>query len=218
MNLNPYCRFVAALLLMASLSACQSMYYSAMEKVGFHKRDILVDRVEEARDSQEDAKETFKSALERYQSVVATDKSDLQDKYDKINAAFEDSKAAAEEVTERIEAIEDVAEALFDEWQDELSLYSSADLRRQSQAKLSATKKRYGQLMQAMRRAEQKMKPVLSALQDQTLYLKHNLNAQAIAALKGELASIQTDVGRLIREMEKSIQESEAFIAQLEQS
>ena len=35
-----------------ALSGCQSAYYSAMESVGVHKRDILVDRVEETKESQ----------------------------------------------------------------------------------------------------------------------------------------------------------------------
>ena len=39
------------------VGGCSSTYYGAMEKVGIHKRDILVDRVEDARDSQEDAQE-----------------------------------------------------------------------------------------------------------------------------------------------------------------
>jgi nitrogen fixation-related uncharacterized protein len=30
---------------------CSKAYYGAMEKVGIHKRDILVDRVEGARDA-----------------------------------------------------------------------------------------------------------------------------------------------------------------------
>jgi hypothetical protein len=33
-------------------TGCSSMYYGAMEKLGVHKRDIMVDRVKEARDSQ----------------------------------------------------------------------------------------------------------------------------------------------------------------------
>ena len=40
-----------------STNACQKAYYSTMEKFGVHKRDIMVDRVGEARDSQEEAKE-----------------------------------------------------------------------------------------------------------------------------------------------------------------
>ncbi|MFO7529942.1 MAG: DUF2959 family protein [Marinobacter sp.] len=56
------------------------------------------------------------------------------------------------------------------------------------------------------------MDPVLQAFQDQVLYLKHNLNAQAIGSLENELVSIRQDVDRLIRNMEQSIEESEAFI------
>ena len=41
----------------------------------------------------------------------------------------EDSEAAAKEVTDRINKVESVAEALFDEWQDELKLYTNARLR-----------------------------------------------------------------------------------------
>jgi len=32
--------------------------------------------------------------------------------------------------------------------------------------------------------------------------LKHNLNAQAIASLQGELTNMETEIGTLIREME----------------
>jgi hypothetical protein len=45
------------------------------------------------------------------------------------------------------------------------------------------------------------------------LFLKHNLNAQAIASLEGNLATMQTDVTALIAEMEASINEADAFVA-----
>ena len=67
-----------------------------------------------------------------------------------------------------------------------------------------------------MKRAERKIDPVLSAFQDQVLYLKHNLNAQAIASLQSELASIEIDVARLIKEMEASIKEADSFIRTME--
>ncbi|GLQ32487.1 DUF2959 domain-containing protein [Litoribrevibacter albus] len=197
------------------LSGCSSMYYGAMEKVGIHKRDILVDRVEDAKDAQSEAKTQFASALEQYQSVVTIEDQALVDKYNLLNDEFEDSKAAAEAVSERIDSVEEVSEALFEEWQDELSLYSNASLRKQSAQKLATTKRKYKSLIQAMRRSEKKMKPVLAAFQDQVLFLKHNLNAQAINSLKGELKTIQKDVARLVKEMENSIKESEAFIQSL---
>lgn len=197
------------------LSGCSSMYYGAMEKVGIHKRDILVDRVEDAKDAQSEAKTQFASALEQYQSIVTIEDQALVDKYNLLNDEFEDSKAAAEAVSERIDSVEDVSEALFDEWQDELSLYSNANLRKQSAQKLAKTKRKYKSLITAMRRSEKKMQPVLAAFQDQVLFLKHNLNAQAINSLKGELKTIQKDVARLVKEMENSIKESEAFIQSL---
>jgi len=56
--------------LVFSLSACQSAYYSAWEKVGVEKRDILVDRVEDAKESQEDAPQQFSSALEQFNQLI----------------------------------------------------------------------------------------------------------------------------------------------------
>lgn len=209
-------RWFLGSLLVVVLAGCQSMYYGAMEKVGVHKRDIMIDRVESAQDAQTDAKEQFESALEQYQSIITIKDQDLADRYDKLNDEYEDSKAAALRVSERIDSVEDVSEALFDEWEDEIELYSSADLKRKSQAKLSQTKRQYQKLIKAMRSAEARMQPVLLAFQDQVLYLKHNLNARAIDSLQGELGSIETNVAQLIAEMEKSIAESEAFISSLQ--
>jgi len=65
----------ALLILIAlSLSACASTYYDALEKVGIPKRDLMVTRVENARDSQTEAQEQFKSALEEFASVVQLQK------------------------------------------------------------------------------------------------------------------------------------------------
>ncbi|MFG1491585.1 DUF2959 family protein, partial [Oceanospirillum sp. HFRX-1_2] len=136
---------------------------------------------------------------------------------DRLNAEYEDSEAAAEDVRERIEKVEDVAEALFDEWEKELNLYTSTSLRRQSERQLNETRSRYKSLIRAMKRAEARMQPVLSALQDNVLFLKHNLNARAVGALKGELDGIRQDVDLMIKEMTTAIQESDRFIADMKQ-
>ena len=197
------------------LSGCQSAYYAAWEKVGVEKRDILVDRVENAKESQEDAQEQFSSALEAFGAVVAFDGGALEDVYDTLNGQYEDSVMAAENVTARINKVESVAEALFDEWSEELEKYQNASLKRDSAAKLRDTQRRYASLMKAMRKAESKMSPVLSALQDNVLYLKHNLNASAIGALQGELSNIESNVSQLIQQMNSAIAESDAFIASM---
>lgn len=205
-----------SLLILIFTLGCSKTYYSAMEKVGYDKREILTDRVENARESQEDAKKQFSSALERFKSVVAVDGGSLQAKYDELNDEYELSEDRAAAVKDRIDAVEDVAEALFAEWTEEIKQYSSSKLRTSSQSKLTATKRKYNGLIRAMRNAEAKMYPVLSAFKDQVLYLKHNLNAKAIAALEGELGTISSDVDVLIREMDKSIAEADIFIKTLD--
>ena len=197
------------------LAGCQSAYYSTMESLGQHKRDILVDRVENAQESQEEAQEQFKSALEQLSALIEFDGGDLQSQYEITLSNYEASEKAAKDVSDRIESIENVAQALFDEWADEIEEYSSAKLKRQSQTKLSDTQRKYTRLIKAMHRAESKMSPVLTALKDNTLYLKHNLNAKAIGALEGEFSDIKSDVDALIKEMGKAISESESFISTL---
>ena len=202
-----------AIIAMLVLTGCQSAYYAAWEKVGVEKRDILVDRVENAKESQEDAQEEFSSALEAFSAVVAFKGGELEDVYNKLNSEYENSLSAANEVSSRIDKVEGVAEALFDEWEDELEKYQNASLKRESTEKLRDTERRYSALIKTMRKAESRMAPVLSAFQDNVLYLKHNLNASAIGALQGELSTIQNDVDQLIEQMNSAIAESDAFIA-----
>ncbi|MFI4861557.1 MAG: DUF2959 domain-containing protein [Phycisphaerales bacterium JB063] len=198
------------------LPGCKTAYYKTMETFGVHKRDILVDRVEEARDKQENAKDQFASALEEFRGVVEFEEgSDLEDMYKKLNRAYERSQSSANTVKDKIDSVESVATALFKEWENELDEYSNDDLRRSSEQQLDDTKERYERMLAAMRRAEESMQPVLDALHDQVLFLKHNLNAQAIASIQGTAAGIQDDVTELIAEMERSITEANAFIEQM---
>ena len=210
-------RFMVMLACIVSLTGCSSAYYGTLEKVGIHKRDLMVDRVEDARDAQEEAKEQFQSALEQFTSVVTVKGGDLEKKYIQLNDAYEASEKKAEVVHDRIEKVEDVSEALFDEWEDELALYSSPRLREDSRKKLEQTRSDYKRLIKAMKRAEKKIQPVLVAFRDQVLYLKHNLNAQAISSLKNELVSIEDNVAGLVSEMEASIREAEHFLEALRQ-
>jgi len=194
------------------LMGCSSAYYGTMEKLGYHKRDLMVSRVESARDAQQDAKKQFESALEKFSSVLEVDGGELEEKYEQLKTAYDNSNARAKAVRHRIKAVEDVSEALFEEWQAELDQYTSDSLRRSSARKLTQTKRQYAQLIGAMKRAEKKMEPVLLAFHDQVLFLKHNLNARAIASLQTELISVEAEVNSLIRDMEASIKEADAFI------
>ncbi len=206
----------AALFSVVFLAGCESAYYNTMEKFGVHKRDILKDRIAEARDGQDDAKEQFSSALERFRTELAFDGGDLAKVYDHLNAEYEKSYEAANEVHERIDAVENVSEALFEEWEDELSQYTNASLRRQSESQLKSTKRHYTQMLAAMKKAEARMQPILDTFNDQVLFLKHNLNARAIDSLKTQFSGLDKDIKRLISDMDASIKEADRFIKTLE--
>ena len=210
-----HAKWIVLLTAVISLTACETVVYDALEKVGYHKRDILIDRIDAAQASQTEGQEQFKSALEQFKSVINFDGGDLEVTYDLLNDEYEASVDAADEIHDRINSVENVADALFDEWQDELEQYSNASLRRDSELQLKDTRRRYSKVLGAMRRAENAIDPVLASLKDNTLYLKHNLNARAIASLKNELGTVDNDVNALLTAMQQAINESNAFIDEL---
>jgi predicted nucleic acid-binding Zn-ribbon protein len=204
--------FIGLIAFMIFASGCRSAYYKTMETFGKHKRDILVSRVGNARDAQEDAKVQFQTALEKFSSVVKVSNTELKDKYNQLKSELDKSESKAKDVSTRIADVEKVAKDLFAEWKSELGQYTNKNLRQVSEQKYVRTQAKYEQLIGAMKQAEKKIEPVLSAFRDQVLFLKHNLNAQAIASLEGELVSIESNVASLIKDMDASIAEADVFI------
>jgi hypothetical protein len=196
--------------------ACDAIYYKAMRKIGKEKRDILVSRVKEARASQAEAQQEFKTALERFQEIVQVEGGSLEDKYKKLNQELQDSEDRARQVKDRIDAVRNVSKDLFKEWNDELGKYSDRALRQESERELRETRRRTEALIASMARAHARVEPILQPLRDRVLFLKHNLNARALGALTRELGSVRTGVDELIADMQRSIAEADAFIADME--
>ena len=205
------------LLCAIALVGCASANYAFWNKFGYEKRDILVSRVEKARDAQNAAKEDFRTTFQKFQDITKFQGGDLEAKYNKLNSAFESCKDRADEVHSKVDSVDKVANDMFAEWKTELGKYENQELRRSSEQKLNDTKQRYAQLIAAMRASEKKMDPVLHAFQDQVLFLKHNLNAAAISSLSSTAAGIESDVQNLIKDMETSINEANTFINQIKQ-
>ncbi len=215
LNIQTSIRPIVYLVLLTWLAGCQTIQYEALEAVGIEKRNILESRVEAASEAQDEAGEQFETTLERFRSVVEFDGGDLERAYRRLNREYERSVDRAEVVTQRIEAVERVAEDLFAEWEEELERYSSADLRASSRELLAQTRTRYASMIRAMRRAERTIDPVLQAFEDQVLFLKHNLNSMAVDAIRGELGEIEAETENLLAAMRDSIEEADRFIETL---
>ena len=206
---------VALFFATALASGCRSTYYAAWEKVGVYKRDLLKKNVVAARDEQKKAGQQFKDALTRLKELYGFEGGKLETAYTSLQKDYDRSAAQADKVRDRIKEVETVAGDLFAEWEKEIKLIASPLLQQSSRGQIDATRQRYDALHTALKQAEASMGPVLVQLHDQVLYLKHNLNAQAIASLKGEAASIQKEIDRLIQEMNTSIARADEFIKEL---
>lgn len=197
-------------------TGCRSAVYSTYEKFGVYKRDLLKKRVIAARDEEKEAGEQFKDALTKLRELYGSSNSDLEKTYDKLKTEYDASVAKSEAVRKRVRDMETVAADLFREWEGEIKQISSESMRASSREQLRQTRSRYEEMHASLKRAEESMTPVLTKFRDHVLFLKHNLNAQAIASLKGEAVSIQNDITRLLEEMNRSIQQADAFIKQME--
>ncbi|MEO7675768.1 MAG: DUF2959 domain-containing protein [Verrucomicrobiota bacterium] len=207
--------FCGLILTFALLAGCSSAYYSTWEKFGVYKRDLLKKRVLAARDDQKEAGQQFKDALTRLKELYGFQGGNLEKVYDSLKSDFDRSTAKAESVRKRVKEVESVGSDLFSEWETELKEISSASLRDKSREQLRETKRRYETLLEALKRAEKSMDPVLTQFHDQVLFLKHNLNAQALSSLQKEALNIQDDITKLLEEMEHSIRQADSFIKEL---
>lgn len=175
-------------------------------------RDILVKRVAAASEAQQETAEEFKSALEEFKAVTNFDGGDLEKMFNKLNAAYESSQEAANTVSQRVDNVVGASNRLLKEWREELNQYHDASIKARAESQFDETRRQADKLISAMRDAEQKTKPVLGAFKDQVLFIKHNLNMQAVSSLQQETKIIEQDVSALIADMEASIAEAEAFI------
>ncbi|MBN9690838.1 MAG: DUF2959 domain-containing protein [Verrucomicrobia bacterium] len=191
------------------------MYYATMEKFGVEKRDLLKSAVEEARDSQDEAATQFKDALTRLREMYAVNGGALESNYDKLKGEYESAEKSAEAVRKRIKEMDQIANDLFAEWEKEIAQFTNETYASNSRRQLNETRTKYQQLATSLKSAEASMTPVLGQLKEQVLYLKHNLNAAAIGALRGEAANIQTEITRLLDQMNNSIRQADEFIKTL---
>ena len=198
-----------------ALAGCSTIYYSVWEKLGWEKRDLLRDGIEEVREDQQEVSEQFESALEQIKALYGMDESDLSRQYDKLKNELERSESKAESLSGRIDDVEEIADDLFEEWREEADQISDRQLRSRSLKQLADTESKFRELHRSMNRSEASIEPVLTRLRDQVLFLKHSLNAQAIGSIELEVDRIEADVDRLVKDLERSIAQADEFIDNL---
>jgi hypothetical protein len=212
LTLRLACLLVLIACAMPPLSGCKSAYYATYEKFGVYKRDLLKKYVVAARDDQQKASEQFKDALTKLKEVYAFDGGNLEKSYRELDSEYKQSADRATAVRKRIADVETVGTDLFKEWEAEIKQITTPSLADGSRRQLHETRAKFDLMLGALKKAERSMDPVLTKLHDQVLYLKHNLNAAAIASLRGEATNIQAEISNLITDMNASIAKADEFI------
>jgi hypothetical protein len=203
---------VAVTLLVAG---CTSAYYKTMQTLGKEKRDILVQRIKDAKKDQDQTKQQLQTTMESFQALTGFQGGSLEKSYKRLNSDYESANSQAGKLHDKIQSIDQVSNDLFKEWQGEIAAMGNAKLKAQDTVMLRNAKTRQATYMRAMRRTEDQIAPVLKAFRDQVLFLKHNLNSRAIGSLKGTTAGLQGDVADLIQSIDASSQEADKLIASL---
>src|SRR3954447_8984980 len=102
-----------------SLTACRTAMYSAYEKVGVYKRDLLKKRVVAARDEQKGAQQEFKDALTRLKEITNFEGGELEKRFRRLQSDYDDAASRVAAVHKRVQDVETVAGDLFSEWEKE---------------------------------------------------------------------------------------------------
>lgn len=214
MRFGRYALFVSLLGLLVA-AGCQKTYYTVWEKLGKEKRHLLKDQVEKQRVEQQEASQEFKDALTQIKQIYGLDGGALEEFYTKLKDDYDACEDRAKTVEKRIDKVEEIAADLFEEWEAEIGEMSNEKFKSKSMRSLQDTKKRYAGLSKAMANSRSRMEAVLGRMRDYVLFMKHNLNAQSIGALRQEVTDIEADVNTLIGDIEKSVREADDFLKTL---
>jgi hypothetical protein len=128
-----------------------------------------------------------------------------------------DCVQAAVAVSSAIAAVDETANALFQQWQIETAVYTDSQLKAENQSRLTASWQRYAGLLEVLRQSAAQMDPVLAALNTNAQSLQGAATATTVSARSGELAALQNDINALVQQLNNAIARADTFIASTQQ-
>ncbi|MBX3024356.1 DUF2959 family protein [bacterium] len=161
-----------AILVLAGLGGCSTIYYAAMSQLGWAKADLLANRVQQARDAMDQARVQLADAVPDFEEARAAPHGAAVH-YQALRASFADAHENATLIRTRRAAVESAAEALFGEWQHEIDSAADPGLRQRRQQRYDAYHAPFTRLLDAMRGAEAALPPVLDGMQAALAALRH---------------------------------------------
>ncbi|MEM6987810.1 MAG: DUF2959 family protein [Pseudomonadota bacterium] len=217
MNLKSFSCWTVCLVCCGLLAGCATTYYSVWEKLGYQKRDILQTRVERARDSQQEALQRFEVLAAVSEPLAADPVTDVDTtaQLAKLRVAYRNAARSASTLRSHIDQVDDVSQALFSEWEEELINTASSAQRSADTQELAETRQAYNTLIGTMRSTEAGISPVLITVEDSVRSLESDQVSIGGGQASGFI-SLQGDLDRLAKDLRRSIAIADGFVARLD--
>jgi len=201
-----------ALIPLLVLGSCQAMYLGTLEQFGFEKREILCERIEAASDAIVILEQRLDETFSVYREAIHQEGGNLSASQKRFSNFYDKTEDAASEFNSRIEKVQAVANAMFEEWNAESGEIIDTELRRKSRSNYTRALTRYGNLLRSMRAVQAETDPILTRLRDHVLFMKLNLHPNAYAPLRSTEDDFVASAVAVSETMKATIEEATNFL------
>lgn len=198
------------------LLLCCALAKPAATLAGDHdKMDDLIDRIEKTMKEMRESEQHFEKTLDAYHKTLAKKGGGRRSSYKDLVKRLEKHEERSKKRRERLKDMDERAEQYFKAWKKGLDDIKDAGLRQRGASRLSEARKRYRNLRGAGHEAHEGFEPVFKRLQDQAVYLGHDLNAASTATLAEDKAKIAALAHGLGVKLESYSVAAKGYIASL---
>jgi hypothetical protein len=191
---------VVSLPVIVVLSACAA--FSSKKSEGLNRVDQLLSQVERVQVESEACKERSTAALQALETLVDSDfNGDPVAAYDHVATSIEESKDQEQRLASSVDGMKSRAEELFADWTKSLEAMTNAKLKERSQGRLEATRARYQAVLESVAAAQSSCDAFHTELDDHTLFLEHDLNAESVESIAGDVE----DLGERKQELDQRL-------------
>ena len=203
-------RMAATAILAASTAATVAAQVDGVKRI-----EQLIKRSTAAVKAVDDTKLQIQKTMDAYNLVVAPETMNRKSAYSKLQKEMDATKKKQAAIAARTGEARAEADTLFKSWQSSTSTISDAGLRAKSEQRLAATQARVDEIQTDNAHADELYATFMKALEDRVTYLGHDLNASAVASLKDESATLNTQATDLYAAIEKATTAANAAIGAL---
>jgi len=214
MRLNSNMRFTALVLAFCLPGCAYVTNFFSDDPQGPGEVNDLNSSIERVYVDAELARSTVKDAVAALEGIAGGELGqDPAATYAAFIERLEQSEHQAEQLRDSIDPMDANAKRVFKQWATDLREFTSPSLLKRSEARMEATQERYNKVSESAERAHEALVTVNKAMRDHALFLGHDLNAESLEAVKGDVAEMAKDAGELDGALERCMESAQSYVS-----